>query len=89
MMVYICRTLCKEGSLDSKKVQGKIVVCLRGDNGRVDKSTEAAHAGAAGMILCNDLSSGDEIIADPHILPTTHLTYADCLRLFAYLNSTK
>ncbi|PWA61483.1 peptidase S8, subtilisin-related protein [Artemisia annua] len=56
---------------------------------RVDKSTQAAHAGAAGMILCNDLSTGDEIIADPYILPTTHLTYADCLRLFAYLNSTK
>ncbi|PWA90026.1 peptidase S8, subtilisin-related protein [Artemisia annua] len=82
-------TLCKEGSLDPKKVLGKIVVCLRGDNARVNKSTEAAHAGAAGMILCNDLSTGDEITADPHILPTTHLTYADCLRLFAYLNSTK
>nr|GEW04939.1 subtilisin-like protease SBT5.4 [Tanacetum cinerariifolium] len=82
-------TLCKEGSLDPKKVQGKIVVCIRGDNARVDKSAQAAHAGAAGMILCNDLAGGNEIIADPHILPTTHLAYADCLRLFAYLNSTK
>lgn len=85
----ICSTLCKEGALDPKKVDGKILVCLRGDNGRVDKGTQAAHAGAAGMILCNDIASADEIIADPHVLPATHITYNDGLRLYAYLNSTK
>ncbi|KAD3338010.1 hypothetical protein E3N88_33531 [Mikania micrantha] len=83
-------SLCSEGTLDSKKVKGKILVCLRGgSNGRVDKGTQAALAGAVGMILCNDETSGDEIIADPHVLPATHITYADTLRLNAYLNSTK
>ncbi|KAK9057892.1 hypothetical protein SSX86_022731 [Deinandra increscens subsp. villosa] len=81
-------TLCGQGALDPKKVQGKIVVCLRGGNGRVDKGTQAALAGAAGMILCNDKASGEEIIADPHVLPATHITYADGLRLYAYLDST-
>ncbi|KAD0494643.1 hypothetical protein E3N88_44184 [Mikania micrantha] len=83
-------SLCSEGTLDSKKVKGKILVCLRGgSNGRVDKGTQAALAGAVGMILCNDETSGDEIIADPHVLPATHITYTDSLRLNAYLNSTK
>ncbi|KAI3740981.1 hypothetical protein L2E82_31456 [Cichorium intybus] len=81
--------LCKEGSLDQKKVHGKILVCLRGDNGRVEKGKQALLAGAAGMILCNDKASGNEIIADPHLLPATHITYADGLRVYAYLNSTK
>ncbi|KAJ0610705.1 putative tripeptidyl-peptidase II [Helianthus annuus] len=82
-------SLCTQGALDPKKVQGKILVCLRGGNDRVDKGTQAKLAGAAGMILCNAETNGDEIIADPHVLPATHITYADGLRLYAYLNSTK
>lgn len=85
----MCRMLCKEGSLDPNKVHGKILVCLRGGNGRVEKGKVALLAGASGMILCNDKSSGNEIIADPHFLPATHITYADGLRLYAYLSSTK
>ncbi|XP_076925063.1 subtilisin-like protease SBT5.4 [Bidens hawaiensis] len=81
--------VCAPGTLDPKKVQGNILVCLRGGNiDRVDKGIEAARAGAAGMILRNDEVDGNEIIADPHVLPATHITYADGLRLYAYLNST-
>ena len=43
-----------EGTLDPEKVKGKIVGCLRGENGRIDKGWQAARAGAVGMILCND-----------------------------------
>ncbi|KAL6567583.1 hypothetical protein OROGR_001251 [Orobanche gracilis] len=44
-------TLCKENTLDPNKVKGKIIVCLRGDNARVNKGVVAAQAGAVGMIL--------------------------------------
>ncbi|GFP92815.1 subtilisin-like protease sbt5.4 [Phtheirospermum japonicum] len=81
--------LCKPGTLDSSKVKGKIVVCLRGDNARVEKGVVAFQAGAAGMILCNDESSGNELIADPHFLPATHINYKDGHTLFAYINNTK
>ncbi|KAI8556333.1 hypothetical protein RHMOL_Rhmol05G0244700 [Rhododendron molle] len=81
--------LCKEGTLDPKKVKGKILVCLRGDNGRLEKGMVAALAGAVGMILCNDESDGNEIIADPHYLPASHINYTDGLVVYAYLNSTK
>ncbi|CAK9177165.1 unnamed protein product [Ilex paraguariensis] len=80
--------LCKGGTLDPEKVKGKILVCLRGQNARVDKGEQAYLAGAAGMILCNDESSGNEIIADPHVLPASHLNYTDGLAVYAYINST-
>ncbi|XP_058197603.1 subtilisin-like protease SBT5.4 [Rhododendron vialii] len=79
---------CMQGSLDPEKVKGKILVCLRGVNGRVEKGQAAALAGAAGMILCNALSDGNGLIADPHVLPTSHINYTAGLAVFAYLNST-
>lgn len=81
--------LCKAGSLDPKKVKGKILVCLRGQTDRVEKGHQAAVAGAVGMILSNDEASGNEIAADAHILPASHLTYKDGVALAAYMNSTK
>lgn len=41
------------------------------------------------MILCNDESSANDIVADLHVLPASHLTFKDCKNVFAYLNSTK
>ncbi|XP_009126659.1 subtilisin-like protease SBT5.4 isoform X2 [Brassica rapa] len=81
--------LCKKDSLDPEKVKGKIVVCLRGDNARVDKGQQAATAGAVGMILCNDKASGNEIISDAHVLPASQINYKDGEAVFSYLNSTK
>ncbi|XP_060188842.1 subtilisin-like protease SBT5.3 isoform X2 [Lycium barbarum] len=80
--------LCKAGALDPKKVKGSILVCLRGDNARVEKGQQAALAGAVGMVLANDYASGNEIIADPHVLPATQISYNDGLSVFAYLDST-
>ncbi|CAH2069391.1 unnamed protein product [Thlaspi arvense] len=81
--------LCKKDSLDHEKVRGKIVVCLRGDNPRVEKGQQAAIAGAVGMILCNDKASGNELISDPHVLPASQIDYKDGEAVFSYLNSTK
>ncbi|CAI9755080.1 unnamed protein product [Fraxinus pennsylvanica] len=81
--------LCQEGALEPKKVKGKILVCLRGENARVDKGEQALVAGAVGMILCNDEASGNELMADPHVLPATQINYTDGLAVFAYVKSTK
>lgn len=81
------RFLCKEGTLDPEKVKGKIVACLRGDDARVDKGRQAFLAGAVGMILCNDKLSGDELIADPHVIPASQINYKDGARVIAYINS--
>lgn len=84
------RILCQNHTLDPQKVKGKIIVCLRGgDIARVEKGVEALRAGAVGMVLCNDISSGNELLADAHLLPAAHINYTDCLILFHYVNYTK
>ncbi|KAL8143714.1 hypothetical protein V2J09_016746 [Rumex salicifolius] len=79
---------CHMGSLDEKKVKGKIVVCLRGVIARVEKSLGLSRTGAAGMILYNAEENGDELEPDLHFVPSAHITYKDGLRLLAYMNST-
>ena len=81
--------LCQPGTLDPKKAKGKILVCLRGSNARTDKGQQALLAGAVGMILANDENTGNEVIADPHVLPATHINFTDGATVFAYINSTK
>ncbi|XP_047081192.1 subtilisin-like protease SBT5.3 [Lolium rigidum] len=81
--------ICLPGSLDPKKVKGKIVVCLRGTNARVAKGVTVLQAGGVGMVLANDASSGNDVIADAHLLPATHISYRDGLLLYSYLKSTK
>ncbi|KAM7271226.1 hypothetical protein ACFE04_030440 [Oxalis oulophora] len=80
--------LCLPGTLDPKMAKGKIIVCLRGQNARVDKGRQAQLAGAVGMILCNSKKDGNEVVADAHIFPATHLNYKDGQSLYAYINST-
>ncbi|KAJ4730284.1 Subtilisin-like protease [Melia azedarach] len=81
--------LCEEGTLDPKRVKGKILVCLRGENARVDKGEQAALAGAVGMVLANSQENGNELIADPHVLPASHINFTDGVAVFRYINSTK
>ncbi|KAF7005902.1 hypothetical protein CFC21_020999 [Triticum aestivum] len=82
-------SLCLPGSLDPAKVSGKIVVCTRGGaNGRVAKGQVVKDAGGAGMVLCNAAASGDNVIADPHIIPAAHCPYSKCQEILSYIQST-
>jgi subtilisin family serine protease len=62
---------CYLGSLDSSKVEGKIVVCDRGGNARVEKGSAVKLAGGLGMIMANTDANGEELIADSHLIPGT------------------
>lgn len=81
--------MCKLGSLDPKKAKGKILVCLRGQNGRVEKGRAVALAGGVGMVLENTNVTGNDLIADPHVLPATQLTSKDSLAVSRYISQTK
>ncbi|KAL5205752.1 hypothetical protein ABZP36_033961 [Zizania latifolia] len=81
--------LCIEGSLDEAKVEGRIVVCMRGKNARVEKGEAVRRAGGVGLVLANDEATGNEMIADAHVLPATHITYSDGAALLDYLNATR
>ncbi|MDQ3119835.1 MAG: S8 family serine peptidase, partial [Verrucomicrobiota bacterium] len=60
-------------SLDPAIVSGKIVVCERGTNDRVDKSRAVAEAGGIGMVLVN--TSANTLNGDFHSVPSVHLDH--------------
>uniref|UniRef100_A0A803KR05 Uncharacterized protein n=1 Tax=Chenopodium quinoa TaxID=63459 RepID=A0A803KR05_CHEQI len=63
---------CIAGELNSSKVTGKMVICDRGGaSGRVAKDEVVKQAGGVAMILTNTAESGEELIADSHIIPAT------------------
>ena len=67
--------------LDPAKVTGKVVVCTRGTNARVDKSLAVKTAGGVGMILADN---GAGLVADVHSVPTVHVNQADGNLIKAY-----
>ena len=75
--------LCFLNSLDPAGAAGKIVVCDRGTNARVEKSAEVKRAGGVGMALINPTAS--DLVADFHSVPTVHLpnTVRSAVRSYA------
>ena len=69
-------------ALDPAKVAGKIVLCDRGVNARVDKSLAVKEAGGAGMVLVN--VSPSSLNADFHFVPSVHLADTARAGLKAY-----
>ncbi|MED6198850.1 hypothetical protein PIB30_070417 [Stylosanthes scabra] len=65
--------LCIPESLIPSKVAGKIVICERGGTPRVEKGLVVKKAGGLGMILTNSEEYGEELVADPHLLPAASL----------------
>lgn len=63
--------LCMMGTLIPEKVAGKIVLCDRGVNARVQKGLVVKAAGGTGMVLANTAANGEELVADAHLLPAT------------------
>ncbi|CAA0823685.1 Subtilisin-like serine endopeptidase family protein [Striga hermonthica] len=80
---------CLPDSLSPEMVKGKIVMCFRGDGSRVGKGIEVKRAGGIGYILGNNKAYGNQLSADSHLLPATHVTYEDALRILEYINTTK
>jgi subtilisin family serine protease len=66
---------------------GQIVVCDRGVIGRVEKGNNVKNAGGRGMVLVNDQPNGDSLIADPHVLPAVHISFANGETLKSWLAS--
>ena len=61
--------LCFDGLVPPSP--GKIVVCERGVNARIDKSLAVQHAGGVGMIMVN--ATPNSVNADLHFVPSIHL----------------
>lgn len=74
---------CYLGTLDPAKISGKIVVCDRGGNARIDKSLEVKQGGGIGMILAN--TTPNSLNADLHFVPTIHINDASGTAVKAYV----
>ncbi|KAK4284848.1 hypothetical protein QN277_001626 [Acacia crassicarpa] len=81
-------SLCMENSLDPNIVKGKIVVCDRGSSPRVVKGLVVKKAGGIGMILTNDVSNGEGVVGDPHILPACALGADEGVAIKSYIKSS-
>lgn len=68
-------------------LSGKIVVCDRGIYARVIKGLNVKNAGGAGMVLVNQAVEGQDLVADEHELPATHLGYDEGVALKNWLAS--
>lgn len=68
-------------TLDPAKTAGKVVVCTRGTNARVEKSLTVANAGGLGMVLADN---GAGLVAEAHAVPTVHVNLADGALIKAY-----
>ncbi|KAK4415768.1 Subtilisin-like protease SBT1.8 [Sesamum alatum] len=81
--------LCLAGSLDPAIVRGKVVLCDRGISARVEKGAVVRDAGGVGMILANTAASGEELVADSHLLPAVAVgrKVGDMIR--QYVKTTK
>ncbi len=66
-------------------VSGKIVLCERGNNARTDKSIAVMEAGGKGMVLV-DTATG--MLAEPHVIPTVHVTLGNGTALLAYVQGS-
>ncbi|CAL0308218.1 unnamed protein product [Lupinus luteus] len=63
--------VCKAETLDSSKVNCKVVICVRcGKVKSVAEGQEALSAGAIGVVKSNDDQSGNTILVEPHVLST-------------------
>ena len=72
--------------LDPAKVAGKIVVCMRGETDRINKSRAVKEAGGMGMVLVQD--EDETAYADFHAVPTVHLhSGSDSAAVTAYAAS--
>ncbi|GAB4086003.1 S8 family serine peptidase [Myceligenerans cantabricum] len=64
---------------------GRIVICDRGTNGRVEKSENVAAQGAVGYVLANDEPNGDSVLGDAYAVPGVFLGYDDATTLKTWL----
>ena len=74
-------TLCFLNTLDPVKTAGKVVVCTRGTNARVEKSLSVFNAGGVGMV---QVDNGAGLVAEAHSVPSVHVNATDGAAILAY-----
>jgi hypothetical protein len=76
--------LCLVGSIDPAQAAGKMVICTRGVNARVEKSQVVHDAGGVAMVLAN-ASDTQSFVGDFHFVPTVQVsaTVGNAIKAYA------
>ena len=80
--------LCADGVFAPGTFSGEVVICERGEYGRVAKGQTVLDGGAGGYILAQPDEFGGgpgAIVSDPHVLPAVHIDWYKYQDLQAYL----
>ncbi|KAJ7557502.1 hypothetical protein O6H91_05G129100 [Diphasiastrum complanatum] len=77
---------CVANTLDPKKVQGKIVLCMRGSSSRADKAQEVLKAGGIACILGNLPTEGADIVLDVYVLAGAAINADDTIIAQEYIS---
>jgi hypothetical protein len=80
--------LCLSDVKFKGSVTGKIVLCKRGTNARIDKSYAVYINGGAGMVLYNTFDA-DTLITDTHWVPSLHVNFTDGSAVKDYIHTAK
>ncbi|KAF3448450.1 hypothetical protein FNV43_RR09163 [Rhamnella rubrinervis] len=82
---------CDKGSLQSANVRGKVVLCESGggeDINYYSQGQEVRRSGGVAMILMNEEIHGFSILANPHVLPATQVSYDAGSKIKDYINNS-
>ncbi|CAA2961727.1 subtilisin-like protease [Olea europaea subsp. europaea] len=81
--------ICSASSLNKTDIRGKIVLCeLSAGISRISTGIAVKNAGGAAMILVNFDSYANMTFSEAHVLPATHVSYTDGLKIKMFINST-
>lgn len=80
---------CDPESLNTTSLLvGKIVVCEFDLVALTEMGEAVKNAGGLAMIVVNIATYANTTFSDAHVLPATHVSYADGLKIKTYINST-
>ncbi|KAJ0982299.1 hypothetical protein J5N97_010554 [Dioscorea zingiberensis] len=89
-IVYAKDMDCANKSLGNLDVKGKMVVCMGGPQmGDAHKGLAVKTNGGAAMIVLNPQEHGYTTFSDSHVIPASHLSHVDGLKVVSYLKTTK
>ncbi|KAH6832058.1 hypothetical protein C2S53_005511 [Perilla frutescens var. hirtella] len=81
-------SFCGKGVLEKADIEGKIVLCENGGSVvRVAKGEAVKNASGAGMILMNQETQGYTLSAEAHVVPASHISYADAVKIKSYMTT--
>ncbi|PKU80772.1 subtilisin-like protease SBT1.5 [Dendrobium catenatum] len=79
---------CLPETLQSINVRGKAVLCFGDNSEALDTGIVVKKAGGAAMIFANIIQNGYTTMAEPHVLPASHIDYNSGVQILSYVNST-